>query len=803
MLLRGLVRSLSVGHKLTVITALTSALALGAATTSAVVYDGVVFRAALQQDLESVADMVGVNSTAALTFRDDAAAQDTLGSLRTRPNVLSAALYAQDGERIAFYTRLGQPEPPLRAEAVADGERDNTLGVVRPVMLFDAPIGRVHVVVSLAQLSERRQRTIAISAVVFVVTTALAILLASLLQRSIADPIRRLSEATARVSQQRDYTIRIGGEPRPDEIGRLTTGFNAMLAEIDVRDRALAEHRDTLEHQVAERTSELREAKERAEQASRSKSEFLANMSHELRTPLNGVIGMTELVLETAMSGHQRECLETIRTSASTLLGIISDILDFSKIEAGKMQLDPTDLDLEPFVEDILRSVAIGAHQKFLELSFERHPETPAAVHTDAMRLRQVLVNLLGNAIKFTDRGEVVLRVAPAPAQPDGRPWLQWSVRDTGIGIAPDRQAGVFPAFTQADGSTTRKYGGTGLGLTISARLVRAMGGRIWVDSDTGRGSTFHFVMPTEIVEPRDVAVPAPASALNGLRVLVVDDNATNRLVLQQMLQRLSAEAVLAESAVEAHSRLEQARADGRPFDLVLLDYHMPGKDGLEFLRDEQHGGSGVPSVLLLTSVDLPELFIESRTLGVRACLVKPVRRLDLVTAMRSSLGTRPGPTLPVAPVVTPAATASTAPAPPPAGADAAIDPPTARILLAEDNPVNQRVALHILRKRGFDVHLAHDGRQALDAWRRERFDLVLMDVQMPEMDGFAAVAAIRAEEKATGGHTPIVALTAEAFVEDRERCLAAGMDAYVSKPFTATRLWEVIDRLLAEARAA
>ena len=330
------------------------------------------------------------------------------------------------------------------------------------------------------------------------------------------------------------------------------------------------------------------------------------------------------------MSSHQREYLETIRTSASTLLGIISDILDFSKIEAGKMQLDPTDVDLEPFVEDIVRSVAVGAHQKFLELSFERHPETPAAIRTDAMRLRQVLVNLLGNAIKFTERGEVVLRVAPAPAEPDRWPRLQWSVRDTGIGIAPDRQAGVFDAFTQADGSTTRKYGGTGLGLTISARLVRAMGGRIWVDSDAGRGSTFHFVMPTEIVEPRDAAVPAPASALNGLRVLVVDDNATNRLILQEMLQRLSAEAVLAESAAEAHSQLAQARADGRPFDLVLLDYHMPGKDGLEFLRDEQRGGSAVPSVLLLTSVDLPELFIESRTLGVQACLVKPVRRLDL-----------------------------------------------------------------------------------------------------------------------------------------------------------------------------
>jgi two-component system sensor histidine kinase/response regulator len=361
-------------------------------------------------------------------------------------------------------------------------------------------------------------------------------------------------------------------------------------------------------------------------------------------------------------------------------------------------------------------------------------------------------------------------------------------VRDTGIGIPRDRQTHVFDAFTQADGSTTRRYGGTGLGLTISARLVETMGGRMSLESEPGQGSTFRFTIPVEVV-PVPLATPtADASLPDGLRVLVVDDNATNRLILRAMLDRLPADVVTVDSGGEALDVLDRALASGQPFGLVLLDYHMPGMDGLQFLDEARRREIDVPSVLLLTSVDLPEIGIASRSLGVRSCLVKPVRRLDLINAMRAVLVEKAD-ALPIAEVRPPARETPVAAGP--------------RILLAEDNPVNQRMARYMLDKRGYQVDVVNDGREAVDAWTRGQYDLVLMDVQMPVMDGFGAVAAIRSAEAESGRHTPIIALTAGAFVEDRDRCLAAGMDAYVTKPFTAARLCEAIEQLLASSPRA
>ena len=779
-------RALSLGTKLTLITAVTSATALGLATTYAVVFDHVTYRSTLQRDVESLADMVGANSTAALAFDDPKAAYDTLASLNVRPNVLSAALYDARGRRLASFARTPELELPDRLHEAA-GAGIEGLAVTRTVRLDGAEIGSVQLIISLAQLTQRRWRTLQTGGIVFVITMPLAVLLAWLLQRSILVPIRRLSLAMSRVSHQRDYTIRIEEAPDEDEVGRLTAGFNEMLAEIAARDEALARHRDTLEQQVAERTTELRAAKERAEQASRAKSEFLANMSHEIRTPLNGVIGMSELLLDTALSAHQAEYLETIRASAATLVGIISDILDFSKVEAGKMQLDPIEIDLEPFVDEVVRSVAIAAHQKGLELVCQVDETLPRRVTADAMRLRQVLLNLLGNAVKFTAEGQVVIRVEPGGHASDGRPRVRFAVEDSGIGIPADRQATVFDAFTQVDGSTSRQYGGTGLGLTISARLVQLMGGHLRLESAVGRGSTFHVLIPVDHPRP-EPCERTPDPVLADLRVLVVDDNAAARAVLCRIVEHAGGRPLSAAGAADALARIAEEQRAARPLHVVLLDRHLQDADAVQTLGQAREQGFEAPALLLLTSVDAPERLCEHPSLGVRNCLIKPLRRAELVAAIAIAAG-RGGR------AAAPRVAAAAAAAPSPAG-DAA------RVLLAEDNAVNQRVAMHMLWKRGFHVEVAANGRLAVEAFERGSFDLVLMDVQMPEMDGFEAVAAIRALERGTGRHTPVVALTAHAMVEDRERCLAAGMDAYLSKPLHSAQLYETVERLLA-ARAA
>ena len=599
---------------------------------------------------------------------------------------------------------------------------------------------------------------------IFLLLITLAVLV---IFRYFVTPINRLSSLFRQIQEGTiDWNVRLP-EDRRDEIGKLNHWFNIFLQ--NLKEKARTEE-------------ELVQAKEAAEAANRAKGEFLANMSHEIRTPMNAIIGMTELALGTELSPEQEEFLKTIKTSANSLLSLLNDILDFSKIESGRLDFAREPFRLREQIGDILKTLAVNAQEKNVELVYHIEPEVPDAYLGDPGRLRQILINLLGNSLKFTEEGEVALHIRLE--EQDGQSArLRFAVMDTGIGIAQEDQESIFESFSQADSSITRRYGGTGLGLSISSRLIEMMGGRIWLESELGRGSTFYFTVQLDLQPGQKAHHPSIAPELKGTRVLVVEDNQTTGKYLAQLLTHWGMDPAVVTSGKSAIVTVKRALSKGAPYGLLLLDAQMEGMDGFdvaEVLKREP--GLATQMIMMFSLANSSTDINRCQEMDIQHYLIKPFLESELLEVLHATLGDDSSPTQ----------EASQHAAPPQAVVYREL-----QILLAEDNVVNQRVAALLLERQGHTVTVAANGKEAIELWQSRPFDLILMDVQMPEMDGFQAAQEIRKMEAETGQHIPIIALTARAMKGDRERCLAAGMDGYLSKPIKVAELFEAIELVM------